>query len=84
MSVIHISDSTFEQTLKDTKLVLVDFWAPWCGPCNFIAPILDKLAGQMNGKVTIAKLNVVENPETTKKSIPTHKLKRQERRLQSW
>jgi thioredoxin 1 len=78
MSVIHITDSTFEQILKNEELVLVDFWAPWCGPCRFIAPILDQLAEEMNGKVTIAKLNVDENPQTAAKfairSIPTLKL----------
>jgi thioredoxin 1 len=78
MAVIHITDLTFEQTLRDEELVLVDFWAPWCGPCHFIAPILDELAEQMNGKVTVAKLNVDENPESTRKygirSIPTLKL----------
>jgi thioredoxin 1 len=78
MSVIHITDSTFEQTIKNEELVLVDFWAPWCGPCNFLAPILDELSEQMDGKVTIAKLNVDENPETARKfgilSIPTLKL----------
>jgi thioredoxin 1 len=78
MAVIHITDSTFEQTLRDEELVLVDFWAPWCGPCHFIAPILDELSEQMNGKVTVAKLNVDENPESTRKygirSIPTLKL----------
>lgn len=78
MSVIQITDSTFTQTLQNEELVLVDFWAPWCGPCSFIAPILDELSEQMNGKVTIAKLNVDENPVSTNqygiRSIPTLKL----------
>lgn len=78
MAVIHITDSTFDQTIKNEGLVLVDFWAPWCGPCNFLAPILDELAEQMGDKITIAKLNVDENPVTAGKfgilSIPTLKL----------
>ncbi|WP_044642006.1 thioredoxin [Risungbinella massiliensis] len=78
MSIIQITDSTFDQTLQAKGLVLVDFWAPWCAPCRMVAPILEELAEQTNGKVTIAKLNVDENPVITNKfgirSIPTLKL----------
>ncbi|KPC72504.1 thioredoxin [Thermoactinomyces vulgaris] len=78
MSVININDATFEQTLKSAPLVLVDFWAPWCGPCRALAPILDELAAELQGQVVIAKLNVDENPQTAAnfgiRSIPALKL----------
>ena len=76
MGVSKVSDSDFEaQVLKSTEPVVVDFWAEWCGPCKMIAPALEELAGSMNGKVKIVKLNVDENPQTAAKygimSIPT-------------
>lgn len=61
-STIEISDENFESTvLRSTTPVLVDFWAPWCGPCVSISPMLESLAQDFKGKVTIAKMNVDEN-----------------------
>jgi thioredoxin 1 len=76
MGVSKVSDADFDaQVLKSAEPVVVDFWAEWCGPCKMIAPALEELAGAMNGKVKIVKLNVDENPATAAKygimSIPT-------------
>ena len=76
MGVSKVSDTDFDaEVLKSTQPVVVDFWAEWCGPCKMIAPALEELAGSMNGKVKIVKLNVDENPATAAKygimSIPT-------------
>ena len=76
MGVSKVSDTDFDaEVLKSTQPVVVDFWAEWCGPCKMIAPALEELAGAMNGKVKIVKLNVDENPQTAAKygimSIPT-------------
>jgi thioredoxin 1 len=74
--VVQITDHGFdEQVIKGKGLILVDFWAEWCGPCRMVAPILDELAVEYEGRVTIAKLNVDENRESAARfgirSIPT-------------
>ena len=74
--IVYVSDSTFDsEVLQSTTPVLVDYWAEWCGPCKMIAPILDDLARDYEGKLKIAKLNIDENQATPPKygirGIPT-------------
>lgn len=74
--VTEVSDQTFEsEVIKSSLPVLLDLWAPWCGPCHMVAPIIESLAGKYNGKVKFCRLNVDENPQTAARyrimSIPT-------------
>ena len=75
-ALMHVTDSDFEQQiLKSEVPVLVDFWAAWCGPCRTVGPLVEELAGEYQGKVKIAKLNVDDNKQTPQKygvkGIPT-------------
>ncbi len=73
---IHVTDAAFENTvLKSTLPVIVDFWAPWCGPCKMVAPMLDKIAKEQDGKLIVAKVNTDDNNQWAMKygvqGIPT-------------
>lgn len=76
MAIINVSDKTFQTEVEHKRgIVLVDFWASYCGPCKKLAPILEKLEGEVQGQATITKVNVEKNPEAAARfsvmSIPT-------------
>lgn len=72
---VHVKDSDFDDVVKKNQLALIDFWAPWCGPCLALAPTIEELSKEYSGKVLVGKLNVDENPKTAEAfqvfSIPT-------------
>lgn len=75
MAIVNVSDQSFNTEVEGEGTVLVDFWAPWCGPCKMLAPILEELSAEVGDSVKIAKVNVDENPESASRfgvmSIPT-------------
>ena len=72
---LHMTDSNIDENIKKYPEVIIDCWAPWCGPCRMVGPIVEELAKEMQGKIVFGKLNVDENPQTSTKhqimSIPT-------------
>lgn len=72
---IHLLDADIDETMKKYPTIVIDCWAPWCGPCRMIGPVIEELAKEMKGKIVFGKLNVDENPQTSMKhkimSIPT-------------
>ncbi|MGD1910816.1 MAG: thioredoxin [Rivularia sp. (in: cyanobacteria)] len=75
-SAAQVTDSTFKQEVLDSEVpVLVDFWAPWCGPCRMVSPVVDEISSQFEGQIKVVKVNTDENPNVASqygiRSIPT-------------
>lgn len=75
MAIVNVTDNSFSNEVEGQGTVLVDFWAPWCGPCKMIAPVLEELDKELGEQLKIAKVNVDDNPESASRfgvmSIPT-------------
>jgi len=75
-NIVEVADSVFDKEVMESEVpVLVDFWAPWCGPCRALSPVIEEISNDYEGSVKVGKVNVDENPQTTMKfriiSIPT-------------
>ena len=75
MEPVVLTDRTFDEALKNDKILVVDFWATWCAPCRFLSPVIEELAGEYAGRINFGKVDVDENPQVSSKfdirSIPT-------------
>ena len=75
MAILHLNQENFDKTINDTETALVDFWAPWCGPCKMLGPVFEEAEKEVNGKAVLAKVNVDEQQDLAVRfgvtSIPT-------------